>query len=64
MSDVAGTGSGVTNDVRPDASGGLLRAAVQQPTGQTDQIVAFVQRQPMTAALVALGIGYILGKIS
>ncbi len=71
MNDEAGSAPGMGNDIRPDAStsyagsGGLLRAAgQQQPRDQTDQLAVFVQQQPLTAALVALAVGYILGKIS
>jgi hypothetical protein len=70
MNDEAGSGSGMADDVRPDvsapfaSSGGLLRAAGQPQRGETDQIAVFIQQQPMTAALVALAVGYILGKIS
>jgi hypothetical protein len=69
MSDDASSAPGMANDVQPDvstpyaASGGLLRAA-REPPHDTDQIAAFVQQQPLTAALVALVVGYILGKIS
>jgi hypothetical protein len=69
MSDKASSGPGVAYDVRQDettpyaASGGLLRAA-RQPPNDADQLAAFVQQQPLTAALVALAVGYILGKIS
>jgi len=71
MNDEAGPLPGTGDDARPDvatsyaASGGLLRAAgQQQPRDQGDQLAAFVQQQPLTAALVALAVGYILGKIS
>jgi len=32
--------------------------------GQSDQIGDFVMQQPMTAALVALVVGYFLGKLT
>jgi hypothetical protein len=71
MNDEAGSPPGPGNNGQPNpstfyaASGGLLRAAGQQPTlDQTDQLAAFVRQQPLTAALVALAIGYLLGKIS
>jgi hypothetical protein len=45
------------------ASGEPLRG--RRPEGsQTDQLAAFVQQQPVTAALAALVIGYFLGKIT
>jgi len=31
---------------------------------QTDQLADFVKQQPFTAALVALVIGYVLGKVT
>ena len=47
-----------------DASGELLRAGAQPVQNQTDQLAGFVQQQPLTAALVALIIGYLLGKVT
>jgi hypothetical protein len=71
MNDAAGPAPGAANEAQPDAatayaaSGGLLRAAAQyQPRDQTDQLAAFVQQQPLTAAMVALMVGYVLGKMS
>jgi hypothetical protein len=31
---------------------------------QTDQLADFVKQQPFTAALIALVIGYLLGKVT
>ncbi len=47
-----------------DASGGLLRGGPQPDRHQSDQLVAFVQEQPLMAALAALVLGYFLGKIT
>lgn len=44
-------------------SGSLLRTVRPAPD-DTDQLAAFVRQQPLTAALAALAIGYVLGKIS
>jgi ElaB/YqjD/DUF883 family membrane-anchored ribosome-binding protein len=69
MNDETSSAPGMANDVRADettpyaASRGLLRAAAQ-PAQETDQLAAFVRQQPLTAALVALAVGYVLGKIS
>jgi hypothetical protein len=46
------------------ASGEPIRSGSQLTQNQTDQPVDFVKQQPFTAALVALVIGYLLGKIS
>nr|WP_294554960.1 hypothetical protein [uncultured Rhodopila sp.] len=71
MNDEAGSAPGPGGNGQPDlstpyaASGGLLRAAGQQQTlDQTDQLATFVRQQPLTAALAALAVGYVLGKIS
>jgi hypothetical protein len=36
----------------------------RQARDQRDQLAAFMQDQPITAALIALIIGYLLGKIT
>jgi len=41
-----------------------LRTGSQSGRSQGDQLAAFVQEQPITAALVALVVGYFLGKIT
>jgi hypothetical protein len=49
------------------AAGRLLDAqgeAVKSAAAQTDQIIDSIRRQPVTAALVIFGIGYLLGKIT
>jgi hypothetical protein len=64
------SGMGVPNEreAEPklyDASGEPLRTGsrlVQNST--TDPLAEFVQEQPFTAALVALVLGYFLGKIT
>ncbi len=44
------------------ASGEALRSG--SASTQTDQLADFVKQQPFTAALVALVIGYLLGKVT
>ena len=47
------------------ASGEPLRTRSLSTSDQTtDQLAAFVREQPFTAALVALVVGYLLGKIT
>ena len=47
-----------------DSSGQPLRATVEAAGSQADELATFVREQPLTSALVALMIGYILGKIT
>lgn len=44
------------------ASGEPLRST--SASAQSDQLADFVKQQPVTAALVALVIGYLLGKVT
>ena len=37
---------------------------VQRAAAGTDQIIESIRRQPVTAALIIFGIGYLLGKIT
>jgi hypothetical protein len=46
-----------------NASGEPLREQ-RQARDQRDQLAAFMQDQPITAALIALIVGYLLGKIT
>jgi hypothetical protein len=45
-------------------AGEKLQPSGRQRSGQSDQIGDFVMQQPMTAALVALIVGYFLGKLT
>jgi hypothetical protein len=45
-------------------SGERLSSGWRQNRAQSDQIGDFVMQQPMTAALVALVVGYFLGKLT
>ena len=47
-----------------NAAGEPLRTASQAASSQTDQLVDFVKQRPVTAALTALVVGYLLGKIT
>jgi hypothetical protein len=47
-----------------DDGTGLFDAPVRTRPVQNDQLADFVQQQPLTAALVALVVGYLLGKIT
>jgi ElaB/YqjD/DUF883 family membrane-anchored ribosome-binding protein len=70
MSDDGTTAPGASNDTRDAASklysaaGEPLRSASGSASNQTDQLAEFVKHQPYTAALVALVIGYLLGKVT
>jgi ElaB/YqjD/DUF883 family membrane-anchored ribosome-binding protein len=44
-------------------AGDAIQRKINQAGDAQDAIEAFVRENPMTAALLALGIGYILGKI-
>lgn len=47
-----------------DAHGDEIHQAASQAQAMGDQVVEAVRRQPLTAALVIFGIGYVLGKIT
>jgi ElaB/YqjD/DUF883 family membrane-anchored ribosome-binding protein len=52
---------------RPEGTVADAGEAVQQKINQAgevhDQIETFIRDNPMTAVLIAVGIGYVLGKI-
>jgi hypothetical protein len=68
MSDDGTMAPGAPNQMRDaetklyNASGGPLRSG--PGSTQTDQLADFVKQQPFTAALVALVVGYLLGKVT
>jgi ElaB/YqjD/DUF883 family membrane-anchored ribosome-binding protein len=70
MSEDGTMATGASNEARnaepklSGASGEPVRSGSQLTQNQTDQLADFVKQQPFTAALVALVIGYLLGKIS
>jgi ElaB/YqjD/DUF883 family membrane-anchored ribosome-binding protein len=45
-------------------AGEAVQRKINQASDTQDQIVAFIRDNPITAALIAMGIGYVLGKIS
>jgi uncharacterized protein YjbJ (UPF0337 family) len=53
----------VTGDTRTQAEGLYNQASgqVQQSAGQLSDMI---KSQPLTAALVALGVGYVLGRLT
>jgi hypothetical protein len=70
MSDDGTMATGAPNgspDAEPKlygASGEPLRSGSRSPQDQTDQLADFVKQQPFTAALMALVVGYLLGKVT
>jgi hypothetical protein len=70
MSDEAGSGANMPSDAQGGgarlygATGERLRPTGRQDQNQSDQLADFIQQQPLTAALVALVIGYLLGKMT
>ena len=46
-----------------DAQGQSIRSSAQQAQSTAVQIEDYIRQQPLSAVLLALGAGYILGKI-
>jgi hypothetical protein len=44
-------------------AGEAIQQKVNQASSTHDAVAAFIQDNPMTAALMALGVGYILAKV-
>ena len=69
MSDEGTMAPGVSDEARNaepklhGASGESVRSGSKLTQSQTDQLADFVKQQPFTAVLVALVVGYLLGKI-
>ncbi|MBS0642799.1 MAG: hypothetical protein JSS43_23285 [Proteobacteria bacterium] len=62
---VGATGAGSSEPKLYSPTGEPLRSSGWRPNrSQPDQLGDFVQQQPMTAALVALVVGYFLGKLT
>ncbi len=59
-----GTGTSTNGSSLYGPSGERLQPNWRQNQVQSDQIGDFVMQQPMTAALVALVVGYFLGKLT
>jgi hypothetical protein len=58
---------GGARDVQPtlyDSAGKPLRSGPQPDQSQTGQFVRFMRDEPLAAALIALIVGYFLGKIT
>jgi hypothetical protein len=56
-----------TPDANPklyNASGEPLRSRAGSASDPTDPLADFVKQQPFTAALAALVVGYLLGKVT
>ncbi|MBN8899917.1 MAG: hypothetical protein BGO51_10710 [Rhodospirillales bacterium 69-11] len=47
-----------------DASGRVINDVANHPEQAGDQLARFAREQPIACALLALGVGYILGKIT
>ena len=45
-------------------AGDAVQRKVNQVTETQDHLVRFIRDHPISAALIAVGIGYILGKLS
>jgi ElaB/YqjD/DUF883 family membrane-anchored ribosome-binding protein len=45
-------------------TGEAIQRRINQASDAHDTIETFIRANPMTAALIALGLGYILGKIT
>jgi hypothetical protein len=45
------------------SAGGTVQEKLNQAGEAQDQLVQFIRDNPMSAALVFVGIGYVLGKI-
>jgi hypothetical protein len=70
MSDDGTMATGAPNETRDagpklyGASGEPLQSGVRSSPDQIDPLAGFVKQRPFTSALLALVIGYLLGKIT
>ena len=46
-----------------DSTGRAVSASYGQAEAAVDQLATFVRGQPIAAALIALGLGYVLGRL-
>jgi ElaB/YqjD/DUF883 family membrane-anchored ribosome-binding protein len=46
-----------------DASGNVIQRGREQAQGAADQVGSYIREQPFTAVLIALGVGYLLGRL-
>jgi ElaB/YqjD/DUF883 family membrane-anchored ribosome-binding protein len=70
MSGTTGDTSGsMANEARDtagrllDAQGNAINHACSSAEGALEQVGTYVREQPFSAALIALGIGYIIGRL-
>jgi ElaB/YqjD/DUF883 family membrane-anchored ribosome-binding protein len=70
MSGTTGDPSGsMANEARDttgrllDAQGNAINRACGTVEGALDQVGEYVREQPFSAALIALGVGYIIGRL-
>jgi ElaB/YqjD/DUF883 family membrane-anchored ribosome-binding protein len=54
--------SDTTQGTAADA-GQAVQKGINQVCAAQDELVAFIRDNPLSAALIAVGIGYLLGKI-
>ncbi len=45
-------------------AGEAVQRKINQASDAQDQVVTFIRDNPITAALIAVGIGYLLGKVA
>jgi len=63
------TGAGLANEAKNtvgkllDAQGHAIDRASQNASNTLNQVETFVREQPFSAAFIALGIGYIIGRL-
>ncbi len=63
------TGAGLANEAKNtagkllDAQGRAIDRASQNAGGTLNEVETFVREQPFSAAFIALGIGYIIGRL-
>jgi hypothetical protein len=70
MSDDGTMATGTSDERRdgggelPGASGDPVHSGSRSTGSQTDLLADFVKQQPLTAAVLAVVIGYLLGKVT
>lgn len=46
-----------------DSQGNVINRSAQSADGALDQVGKYIRQQPFSAALIALGIGYLIGRL-
>lgn len=46
-----------------DSQGRAINRATESAGGALDQVESYIRQQPFSAALLALGIGYLIGRL-